>query len=234
MAALTAVTVGGVYANFVYSDENKMESATSGTTIQLAGAIEEGAAGTLALEARQLNILIDSAASIMGADKPADVDAHKAMIKATGSITLTFTPRVGLQETEILDNAIPAEISFAASWGAPENFTYAWDTDNDDVAENIQIFKAVPSIKTTIHKADETDKAIRWTKGENGVFTCTITAEQLFGEGSILGADLLEINDVVLETKAEYEAFRAAFTDPEGIFNKRIGVTLAMTTAHAE
>ena len=62
MAALTAVTVGGVYANFVYSDDTKMESATSGTTIQLAGAIEEGAAGTLTLEARQLNILIDSAA----------------------------------------------------------------------------------------------------------------------------------------------------------------------------
>ena len=226
MAALTAVTVGGVYANFVYSDDTKMESATSGTTIQLAGAIEEGAAGTLTLEARQLNILIDSAASIMGEDL--NVNAHKAMIKATGSITLTFTPRVGLQETEILDNAIPAEISFAASWGAPENFTYTWEE------ETIEIFKAVPSIKTTIHKADETDQAIRWTKGDNGVFTCTITAEQLFGEGSILGAALLEINDVILETKGEYEAFRAAFTDTEGIFNKRIGVTLAMTTAHAE
>ena len=227
MAALTAVTVGGVYANFVYSDDSKMNESMSDTAIGVADATLDGAAGTLSVDAKGLIFTIDSAKAVLK-DNLGTTNAHTAMISATGSITVTFTPTAGLQETEILNNAIPAEISFAASWGAPENFTYAWDTDGDDVAETIQVFKAVTTNTIFIHKANETDKDIRWTKGENGVFTYTITAEELFGEDSILEADVLEINDIILETYEEYQEFVKAFS------SKNLEVNLKMGQAHQD
>ena len=225
MAALTAVTVGGVYANFVYSDDSKMNESMSDTAIGVADATLDGAAGTLSVDAKGLIFMVDSAASVLG-DNLGTMNAHTAMLTATGSITVTFTPTVGLQETEILNNAIPAKISFVASWGAPESFTYAWDTNGDEIAETIQVFKAVTTNTIDIHKANETNQDIRWAKGENGVFTYTITAEQLFGEDSILGVDVLEINDIVLETYEEYLAFDAAFSA------KNLEVKLQMGQEH--
>lgn len=204
MAALTAVTVGGVYATFNYTDTGDMNSSTDRTAIGVTDAVHDGAAGVLTVDAKGLTIMIDSAASIMG-DALGETNAHKAMITATGSVVVTFTPNANLKETDILTNGIHANVSFSASWGNAADWKYTWGE------EDISIFSAVNANEVEIHQIDEADGSKQvWTKDEStGVFTYTITAEDLFKNAA---TDLLVMNDIVLETIEEHEAFEATFT----------------------
>ena len=211
MAALTAVTVGGVYATFNYSDLTQMNTSMSDTAIGLADAKFEGAAGVLSVEAKGLIVKIDSAKTILGEDL-GTTDAHKAMIQASGSVVVRFTPNEGLQETDILTNGIHAKISFKGSWGDAA----AWKYDsNDDGTADMQVFSSMNTSELEIHQIDETEQTHRWNREDDGTFTFTITAEQLFGVGTnpILGSALLVMNDaVVLDTYDEYKAFNDTFS----------------------
>ncbi len=212
MAALTAVTVGGVYATFNYSDTNDMKSADSRTSITIAGSSVDGAAGAFSIEARNLLITIDSAKTVLGDEfDPATTNAHKAMLDVSGSIVVKFTPTAGLQETDILNNGLHAKVSFTSSWGSIADWTYTWDN------QNIQIFSALNANEIEIHQVDETSQENRWTREDDGTFTYTITAEQLFGASNF--NPLLVMNDIVLETYEEYEAFHATFSG-KGILAK--------------
>ena len=203
MAALTAVTVGGVYATFNYSDTSDMQSADSRTSITIAGATVDGAAGKFSVEARNLLITIDSAKTVLGDQfDPATTNAHTAMLDVTGSVVVRFTPNEGLQETDILNNGIHAKISFAGSWGSVEDWTYTWG------GEDIQVFSALNSNEIEIHQVDETSQATRWTKQADGTFTFTLEADDLFKNAT----PLLVMNEIVLETYEEYQEFHTTFS----------------------
>lgn len=208
MAALTAVTVGGVYATFNYSDLTQMNTSMSDTAIGIADAKLEGAAGVLSVDADNLLIKIDSAKTILG-ENLGTTDAHKAMIQASGSVVVRFTPNEGLQENDILNNGIHAKISFKASWGDVAAWKY--DSNDDDTAD-MQVFSSMNTSELEIHQIDETEQPHRWTKDGNS-FVFTITAEQLFGANPILDSALLVMNDaVVLDTYDEYKAFSDTFS----------------------
>ena len=212
MAALTAVTVGGVYATFNYADSNDMNRSMSDTAIGVANGVQDGAAGELDVNAKGLIIMVDSAATILG-NNLGTTNAHKAMIQTSGEIVVTFTPKAGLQETDILDNGIHTKVYFKASWGD----VAAWKYDsNDDSTADMQVLASLNTTAIEIHQVDETEQTHRWTKDNNtGTFTFTITADQLFGtngEDPILGSALLVLNDIVLETYDEYNAFEDSFS----------------------
>lgn len=202
MAALTAVTVGGVYATFNYTNSNDMTGDVANKAIQIAGSKQEGAAGTLAIDASNFRVVIDSASTIMGADL--NVNAHTAMISATGSVVVTFTPNTNLQETDILENGVHAKVYF--------NDLFGYDTLSyeDENGTDVQIFTAFNNNLVEIHQTDETaDGIAKWTKETDGSFTYTITAEDLFKNAA---TDLLVMNDIILETIEEYNRFAAVFS----------------------
>lgn len=211
MAALTAVTVGGVYATFNYADSNDMNKSMSDTAIGVANGVQDGAAGELDVNAKGLIIMVDSAATILG-NNLGTTNAHKAMLQASGEVVVTFTPKAGLQETDILDNGIHTKVCFKASWGDVADWKY---DSNDDSTADMQVLASLNTTAIEIHQCDETSQANRWTKQSDGSFTFTITADQLFGtngEDPILGSALLVLNDIVLETYDEYNAFEDSFS----------------------
>lgn len=200
MAALTAVTVGGVYAQFVYSDSNDIQAVWDETSIKIGEASQDGAAGTFSVNADNFFLTIDSAATVL-ADELGDTNAHKAMMVAKGEIVITFTPDKDLMETDILNNGVHASVYFEASF-TPDNWTY------DFGGVSNKVIKSFNTSAFEIHQADETGKTV-WKKETDGSFTYTIKAEDLFKKAD---TDMLVMEDVVLETIEEYNAFSASFT----------------------
>jgi len=104
---------------------------------------------------------------------PGDYTANLVM---SGSITVTFTPNDGAPDT-IVNNAIPSVAYLVLS----------------DVSTNLYGGQE-------IYTATNEKIALNWTKGGDGVFTATVTAEQLDA--------ILDINSFELDTHAEYLAFK--------------------------
>jgi hypothetical protein len=103
-------------------------------------------------------------------------------------ITITFTPSENADST-IKENAVASEYYFTTT----TTMQYAMTNGNYDVNGTKKDIFTFPTSSTA--------QPIQWVKQDNGTFTYT------FDEAAIKAA--VQINDFVLDTKAEHDAFKS-------------------------
>lgn len=178
MAALTAVTVGGVYATWTFA-ENKATGASTTVNVAMTGVNSETEKGTLSVMVMGTNgftLAVDDSDN-----------NHKPEIKKSGVVTVTFTPAATASQ-DVKDNGIDVQcvISYAPYEGGAatlEEWKY----------ETTQIFDIVnDSDEPIVLKKDTATE-------KDGAFTWTIDAKDV-------GIDLTAaMQDTFIDTLAKYE-----------------------------
>lgn len=145
-----AITIGGVYATWVYSQTNDVADITGAKAIQLTGATFEGSYGTYNIDVSGVSLTVD----------PKPGTAHTTSLLVDGDVKITFTPST-YSPVEVKNNGVETKYYFTLS---NSNWTY------DDGAGE----KSIIAINHPDEKHD-----ITWTKEDNGTFTYTISAADL-------------------------------------------------------
>ena len=191
IALATVVTIGGVYATWTYSNgELDIADVTKEMVIEMDAATITGVSGTYSVTSN-VSFSIDQAGTNTDGN-----NFHKAMLNITTSdneapyITITFTPSENADST-IKETAVDSEYYFTTT----TTMQYAMATNGDYDANGTKkdIFKFPTSENGPVD--------IDWVRQDNGTFTYT------FDEAAIKAA--VQINDFVLDTKAEHDAFKS-------------------------
>lgn len=187
IALAICVTIGSVYATWVYNEHDDVADITGTRAITMTSATFDGGLGTYTVSTAGLTMKVD----------PKDGTAHTTSLELDGEIVVTFTPSQYASE-EVKTNAIATKFAFSAS-KAIDQWTYNGE----------QIF-------TTI---DNTPISIDWTgtKQADGTFKYTIPASVV--------DDCLTLNEIVLDTKTDYDAYDAVLTDAQIVISITDGVT---------
>lgn len=228
MAALTAVTVGGVYATWNYAESNNISKVEQEKAIALAPAHQDGEIGSYAVvPSVDYGMWIESSGSM----NPNDSEKHKAVFVMTGSITILFTPK-DVASVDVKTNGIETKFEFSLSGGV-DSWTYDSDFDATNGNDATKIVKngGFNSYSTIIHPMDYEEDGAKWTDSNNdGTFeyvidtgyTRTVANDGTYalelkdngngGQVTPAYQDLIQFNNIVLDTYAKYEAFVAALT----------------------
>lgn len=121
IALVLCVTIGSVYATWVYSKTNDVADITGARAITMTDATFEGGLGTYHISTAGLTLKVD----------PKEGTSHNTSLVADGAIEVTFTPSVYAEET-IKNNAVGTEITFAPSKDVTE-----WVYDGKQVFDSI-------------------------------------------------------------------------------------------------
>ena len=153
VALCLCLTVGGVYATWVFTENSDVADQHEHINFGLTDVQYSGSYGEYYLDYTGLNLAID----------PVTDGSHQAALKITGQITITFTP-AKYAPPEIKENGVPSTFNFATTkpqdewlhngvqiftintdkvtidWGTPDAsgvFTYVIDANT--VASMIQL-----------------------------------------------------------------------------------------------
>ena len=201
VALLLCVTIGGVYATWTYATDNDIYDAFSEAKVTITDATSAGANGVYKIESN-LVLSIDQAN-----------DDHEAVLLFESTNTedpylkITFTP-ASYAPADIKENGVPSELYFGLT--VPMQYTIDADGnyDADGTAVDIFVF------------ANETngifEENVVWNKEADGSFTYTLDKTALQTQISLNHAELCGVNNaggkLVLDTKAEHDAFRECLT----------------------
>ncbi|MBQ7935441.1 MAG: hypothetical protein IJ333_03735 [Clostridia bacterium] len=125
---------------------------------------------------------------------PKDGTAHVTSLVIAGDLTITFTPNTYAPD-DVKNNGVASTFAFSLS-------NSAWNYDN----------QSIMTVDTNKHN-------ISWVKGNNGIFTYTISAEAL--------ADYLTLTEFSLDTKADYDAYDKVLTNGQVVITVSDGKTTA-------
>ncbi len=154
VALILCVTIGGVYATWVYPG-NEMGQVIQPVSNVMAEANFEGSFGTYHTESNSLALQIDQAAGSFNTE-----------LKYVGELKITFSPHANISPNQ-LAAALGATVTVTAA-----DLNMATYTDEQGTRE-IWSLSATPTFSLT--EADWTD-----TDGD-GVYTCIITCDKLNG-----------------------------------------------------
>lgn len=146
------LSIGGVYATWVYNQSEDVADITGNRAIALTEATFEGAPGTFAVDTSGLSLTVDPKAGT----------SHVTSLVASGNVVITFTPSTHATGT-VKESGITSYYYFTIS---NDNWLY----DGQQIMRIVQDEHNATTILggTKAHQ-------IVWTK-ENGVFKCTIPA----------------------------------------------------------
>ena len=141
---------------------------------------------------------VDTTGVSMAID-PKPGTTHTTSLIITGDIVITFTP----------NSVAPKEVKDA---GVESTFTLTLSNDNwvydDGSGEKVLV---------VLEHADEGAHDITWSKQADGTFTYVISADTL--------AQHIKLNEFVLDTKAEYDAFNKVLTNGQIVITVSDGQT---------
>ena len=189
IAILLCVTIGGVYAAWMFADSNDAALKNTNVSLTLTEDIDAGAYGAYTLTASVDDTTTGTKAFALYIDDIDDGITHNAVLVGEGNLTITFTPNPSATE-EVRLGATPTYWCIKAG-DAIANWKY----------EDKAIFTRLDETWKTIDGVN----ADNWVMSADGKsFTYVITGAEI--------ANMLTLNDFVLETKAEYNAFTTALT----------------------
>ena len=189
IAILLCVTIGGVYAAWMFADSNDAALKTQNVSLNLTEDIDAGAYGTYTLTASVDNVDAGTKAFALYIDDIDDGITHNAVLVGEGTLTVTFTPNESATE-DVRLGATPTYWCIKAG-DALANWKY----------DNQPIFTALDDAWKTIDGVN----ADNWVASADGKsYTYVITGAEI--------ASMLTLGNFVLETKAEYNAFATALT----------------------
>ncbi|MBQ6713953.1 MAG: hypothetical protein IJN15_00205 [Clostridia bacterium] len=148
IALALCVTIGSVYATWVYNEHNDVADISGARTITLTEATFEGGLGTYTVTAAGLQLKVD----------PKVGTTHTTSLQASGEIIVTFTPSQYASE-EVKENAVLSTFAFSSSvdvanWkhGEQQIFTSVdstkWDIDWTGTKQADGTFKySIPASK---------------------------------------------------------------------------------------
>ncbi len=125
ISLLLCVTIGGVYATWVYSQSSDVADITGAKAITMTEATFTGTYGTYSVDTSNLTMVVD----------PKEGTAHTTSLKITGYLTITFTPNTHAP-TEVKTNAIPTTYAFSLSnqnWQYDDTNIMAVDTSTKNI-----------------------------------------------------------------------------------------------------
>ena len=209
MAALIAVTVGGVYAAWTYA-EGAVSPVESDKAIQMEGFVDAGAEGEYVLtqtaNSNDTMFYFDALKSVVPDHAEAETDQHQAVLVTNCSIGLTFTANPNAEAT-VLANGLDTTITISIT---KPNLT----VNLDGVAEKIfeketPIVINIAGVGATNELTQETDGSYTatWTVGTDGKFSFAIdlaTMKEIVKENFVV-SDAIDLENV-----AEYKAFQTA------------------------
>ena len=172
IALALLVTIGSVYANWIYNEHTDVADISGARAVTMTAATFEGGLGTYSVSTAGLTLKVD----------PKPGTSHTTYLLAEGSIVVTFTPSQYASE-DIKNNAVTTTFAFSCNKALNE-----WTYNGE------QIFD---SITTTAHTIDWTG-----TKQPDGSFLYEIPASVVLAN--------LELNELSLDTKADYDAYSTA------------------------
>lgn len=187
IAILLCVTIGGVYAAWMFADSTDAALKTQTVTLGLTTDVEAGAYGVYELIPSKetdpegaFGLVID------------DIDdgvKHNAVLVGKGYLTVTFTPNESATAA-VRNGAVPTYWCLKAG-DSLDNWKYNGN----------KIFNTIDGAWKTIDGVDSSN----WVASADGKsFTYTISGETV--------ANMIDMNDFTLETKTEYNAFASALT----------------------
>lgn len=104
IALCLCLTVGGVYATWVFTENSDVADQHEHINFGLTDVQYSGSYGEYYLDYSKLNLAID----------PVTDGSHEAALKITGQITITFTP-AKYAPPEIKENGVPSTYNFATT-----------------------------------------------------------------------------------------------------------------------
>ena len=169
IAMILCVTIGGVYAAWVYPQTDDVADITHHQLLTLPDATFEGTYGTYKVT--------PSSDFAMTVD-PQEGTLHTTALYITGSLTISFTPNA-VAHPDVKAKGVATTFQFTLS-----NANWKFDgkdivTLKHDAPENINLWNE-----------EDPDNSANWKKGEDGVFTYTLTAEMLKEHISLTAFDL--------------------------------------------
>ena len=190
------LTIGGVYAVWTYAGTNDIADAYAETKVTIADVELTGANGTYKIESN-LVLVVEQANN----DHEARLDFF-ANNDAPIYLKVTFTPAENAPQT-VKENAVPSELYF----GVTVPMAYTVDDAGNYSASGtpIDIFKFANSGNSVL------DNVFTWNEEDNGTFTYTLDEAALRAQ-IMLNEEAFPGGKIVLDTKAEHDAFRLALT----------------------
>ena len=193
------VTIGGVYASWIYATGSLNTFSANGITINIDSAQSDNQTtiGTFSMsDATEIDI-----------DDIDDGKLHNAVLVCDGSVTITFTPNVAAGNADIENIGIPMslKVSFTEKYFkekkilsvAPgKEIVYSPTLTNQDIEGG-----------TLSKDASAANELGTYTKNTNGTFSWTLSSEVLL---SLLV--LNEGEELYLESIAEHNAFVEAIS----------------------
>ena len=188
------VSVGGVYASWTYAASATKEVSGS-TKLNLSGIGADSEKGTISVSSSGLTIQIDQIAD--GDEGYGTVDPHTAVMRITGSMTVTFTPNDNA-EKDVRDNGIVLALTITEDY---ETYT--------DIVNNTE--NALDLI--TLAESEYGNGVYLLKGGEPIKGTYTLDNDTL--------NSYLILGNLKLESKAEYDSFDSFLN------GKRISFTIS-------
>ena len=189
---ILCVTIGSVYATWTYTQNTDVADETVNMSMNLTSVAYSGSYGTYNIDTSAVKMTID----------PKQGTTHITALTITGDIVITFTPN-SVAPQDIKENGVDSTFQFGLT-----NANWTFDDNTTDAV-------AAKNIITLAHTGTET---IAWGEPSNGVFTFTITEEEL--------AEHILLTEFNLDTKAKYDAFSIAL----GLGQVSITVSDGITT----
>ena len=115
IALAMLITIGGVYATWVYVQTDDVADETMNKAVSMSGVTFEGSNGTFAVDVSGLSIMVD----------PKPGTTHDTGLSVTGSAVFTFTPATYAPEA-VKENAVKATYSIALS-------NSSWQYENQNI-----------------------------------------------------------------------------------------------------
>lgn len=200
IALFLCVTIGGVYATWTYAGNDDINDALYEAKVTVADAVYSGANGTFKVESN-LVLEIDQA----NIHHEAVLNFKPQTEGDTIYLKVTFTPNKGVASDDIVNNAVPAELYFTTTTAM--EYTIDADGNYDATGTAVEVFKF------TNPSNNRLDNTFTWTKQADGTFTYELDETALRGQIALNHEELAGNNPggkLVLDTKAEHDAFRTA------------------------
>lgn len=104
IALVLCVTIGGVYATWVYSQSDDVADITGAKAVTMTEATFTGTYGTYHVNTDDLSMVVD----------PKEGTTHTTALKITGNLVISFTPNTYAPE-EVKTGGVPSTFAFSLS-----------------------------------------------------------------------------------------------------------------------
>lgn len=104
IALCMLISIGGVYATWVYSEKSDVADITGATAITMTEATFSGTYGTYAVDTSQLNMQVD----------PKEGTTHVTSLVITGNLVITFKPNTYAPD-DVKNNGVDSTFQFSLS-----------------------------------------------------------------------------------------------------------------------